>query len=62
MTTRERLALMDDIKRKNDAEWNKFKRQPCYCAYALHPLAAWALKCLITFCVVILLGVVALMA
>lgn len=62
MTTRERLTLMDDIKRKNDAEWNKFKRQPCYCAYALHPLAVWALKCVITFFAVILLGVVALMA
>ena len=62
MTTRERLAIMKEIERKNNAEWDKFKRQPCYCPHALHPLAEWALKCLVTFCFVFLLGVVALAA
>lgn len=27
MTTKERLTLMDDIKRKNDAAWRKYAKQ-----------------------------------
>lgn len=29
MTTKERLDLMEDIKRKNDAAWSKYAHQPC---------------------------------
>lgn len=61
MTINERLALMDEIARKNDFEWGKFKRRPRPMS-PLHPVAAFALKCLVTFCAVILLGVVALIA
>lgn len=28
MTTREKLILMDDIKRKNDITWSKYAKQP----------------------------------
>lgn len=28
MTTKERLILMDDIKRKNDIAWSKYAKQP----------------------------------
>lgn len=28
MTTKERLALMEEIKRKNDAAWSKYAHQP----------------------------------
>lgn len=28
MTTKERLALMEEIKRKNDAAWSKYAKQP----------------------------------
>lgn len=61
MTINERLALMDEISRKNNAEWGKFKR-PRRLTYGLHPVAEWALKCLVTFCMVILLGIVAIIA
>ena len=61
MTINERLALMDEITRKNDFEWGKFKRKNRL-TYGLHPFAEWALKCFVTFCAVILLGAVALIA
>lgn len=60
MTINERLALMDEIARKNNAEWNKFKRQPK--PSTLHPAAEFALECLITFALVILSGIVAIIA
>lgn len=28
MTTKEKLILMDEIKRKNDAAWSKYAHQP----------------------------------
>lgn len=28
MTTKEKLILMDDIKRKNDISWSKYANQP----------------------------------
>lgn len=69
MTINERLALMDEISRKNNAEWDKFRRNPRSNRHkgekpphSFHPLTEWALECLITFCAVILMGAVALIS
>lgn len=63
MTTRERLKLMEEIKRKNDAAWEAEARRrrpvPCECKQ-LHPGVVWLLKMVTTFFMVILLGIVAL--
>jgi len=65
MTTRERLKLMEEMKRKNDAAWEAEARRhrtvKCECKQ-LHPGVEWLLKMLCTFFCVILMGVVALMA
>ena len=60
MTINERLAIMDEIARKNDFEWGKFKRKRKQ--RYLHPGVEMLLKIVITFFMVILLGVVALVA
>lgn len=65
MTTRERLKRMEEIKRKNDAAWEAEARRrrpvPCVCRQ-MHPGAVFLLEALLTFMVVLLMGVVALMA
>lgn len=65
MTTRERLKLMEEIKRKNDAAWEAEARRrrpvPCKCRQ-MHPGVAWLLEMLFAFFSVILMGVVALIA
>lgn len=62
MNISDRLAIMDEIARKNNAEWDKFKwkRQPKPCN--LHPLAEWALACSVTFFTVIIMGIVAIIS
>lgn len=60
MNVSDRLAIMDEIARKNNAEWDKFKRKPKPCT--MHPAAVFMLECLITFCIVILSGIVAIIA
>lgn len=65
MTTRERLKLMEEMKRKNDAAWEAEARRrkvaPCVCKQ-MHPGVEWLLKMVCTFFGVILMGIVALMA
>lgn len=65
MTTREKLKLMEEIKRKNDAAWEAEARRrrpvPCQCKQ-IHPGVAFLLKMLLTFGGVLVMGVVALMA
>lgn len=66
MTIREKLKLMEEIKRKNDAafaeEARRRKVQPCRGKRVMHEAAVLMLDGLITFVVVILMGVVALLA
>lgn len=66
MTTRERLKLMDEIKRKNDEAWAKYARhrrayvhegQPRF-----SPFTEWILKALFTFFSTLLMGAVALIS
>lgn len=60
MTINERLALMDEIARKNDFEWNKYKKKPA--ASSMHPGMVFILEATFTFVAVLLMGAVALMA
>lgn len=66
MTTRERLKLMDEIKRKNDEAWAEHARHRRAYVHAgqprLSPFMEWLLKALITFFSTLLMGIVALIA
>lgn len=66
MTIREKLKLMEEIKRKNDAafaeEARRRKVQPCICKPEMHPAAVLMIDGVIVFGFVILMGIVAIMA
>jgi hypothetical protein len=65
MTTREKLKLMEEIKRKNDAAWEAEarRRRPVKCeCKQMHPGAALMLEALITSCVLVIWWIVALNA
>lgn len=69
MTIKEQLSLMDEINRKNNAAWDRFKTRPRTnhgrikpISPHLHPGTEFLLKCLITCCAVFLFAAVALLA
>lgn len=69
MTTKERLILMDDIKRKNDAAWSKYSHQSSpYWAWTadvkkpFNPFDSIGGKILIAVCVPALMVLFVLMA
>lgn len=69
MTTKERLTLMDDIKRKNDAAWRKYAKQsrPGWAWEAparqtFQPFDSFGAKCLLAVCTAGMLVLFVLMA
>ena len=69
MTTKERLALMEEIKRKNDAAWSKYTKQsrPGWtwgqptCQH-FRPFDSFGAKCILTVCGALLLVLFVMMA
>lgn len=62
MTTKERLILMDDIKRKNDITWSKYAKQPRrYWTWdadvkkPFNPFAGIGTQCILAVCVLFML-------
>ncbi len=69
MTTKERLILMDDIKRKNDIAWSKYAKQPRrYWTWdadvrkPFNPFGNIGGMCLLMICVPALLALFVMMA
>lgn len=69
MTTKEKLILMDDIRRKNDISWGKYAKQPRqYWTWQadvkrpFNPFAGFGAKCVLAFCVPLLLVLFLFMA
>ena len=69
MTTKERLVLMDDIKRKNDITWSKYAKQPRrYWTWEadvkrqFRPFDSIGSQCLLAVCVPVLLVLFLMMA
>lgn len=69
MTTKERLILMDDIKRKNDIAWSKYAKtsRPCWTWEAdvrkpFRPFDSIGTQCMLAVCVPVLLVLFVLMA
>ena len=69
MTTREKLILMDDIRRKNDATWGKYARTPRrYWEWSadvkkpFNPFAGVSGFCILFVCVPLLLVLFVMMA
>lgn len=57
MTTREKLTLMDDIRRKNDISWSRYAKQPRqYWTWAadvkkpFRPFDSFGVKCACLVC------------
>lgn len=68
MTPKERLILMDDIKRKNDIAWSKYAKQPRrYWTWEadvrkpFRPFDSIGGQCLLAVCVPVLLVLFVLM-
>lgn len=69
MTTKDRLALMDEISRKNDAAWSRYAVQarpgwtwkpvPRQKAHTLHTLCD---VCILVFCIPAMLALLIVMA
>lgn len=69
MTTREKLILMDDIKRKNDTTWSKYANQPRrYWTWEadvkkpFRPFDSIGAKCVLAICVPVMLVLFLMMA
>lgn len=69
MTTREKLILMQDIKRKNDISWSKYANQPHrYWTWEadvkkpFRPFDSIGSQCLLAVCVPVLLVLFVMMA
>ena len=69
MTTKERLILMEDIKRKNDAAWSKYAKQsrPGWTwdmdvKRQFRPFDSIGAQCILTICVPALLILLVMMA
>ena len=69
MTTREKLILMDDIKRKNDLTWSKYANQPRrYWTWEadvkkpFRPFDSIGAKCVLAICVPVMLVLFLMMA
>lgn len=69
MTTKERLILMDDIKRKNDITWSKYAKQPrqrwtweADVRKPFNPFADFGTQCILAVCVPLLLVLFLMMA
>lgn len=69
MTTKERLAMMEEIKRKNDAAWQKYAKQsrPCWTwemdvRKPFRPFDSFGAQCILAVCVPVMLVLVVLMA
>ena len=69
MNTKERLALMDEIKRKNDAAWQKYTKQsrPGWTWQAdvkkpFRPFDSFGSQLVLMFCVPVLLVLFVMMA
>lgn len=69
MTTKERLVLMEEIKRKNDAAWQKYAKQsrPGWTwdmdvRRQFRPFDSIGAQCMLAICVPVLLVLVVLMA
>ena len=69
MTTKERLALMDEIKRKNDAAWSKYTKQsrPGWTwqmdvRKPFRPFDSFGEQCILAICVPVLLVLLVMMA
>lgn len=69
MTTREKLILMDDIKRKNNISWSKYAHTPRrYWTWEadvkkpFNPFDGFGAKCVLTICGMLLLVLFVMMA
>lgn len=69
MTTREKLILMDDIRRKNDATWGKYAQTPRqYWTWEadvkkpFRPFDGFGAQCVLALCVPLLLVLFLMMA
>ena len=69
MTTKERLILMEDIKRKNDIAWSKYANQPRrYWTWeadvkkSFQPFGNIGAKCILAVCVPLMLVLFLMMA
>lgn len=69
MTTREKLLLMDDIKRKNDISWSKYAHNPrpgwTWGTTRKQPFSirdSFGAMCLLTICIPVLLVLFVMMA
>lgn len=69
MTTREKLILMDDIKRKNDIAWSRYANQPSrYWTWQadvkkpFNPFDGFGAKCVLAFCIPVMLVLFVMMA
>lgn len=69
MTMKERLILMDDIKRKNDITWSKYAKQPRrYWTWdadvkkPFNPFAGIGTQCILAACVPLMLVLFLMMA
>ena len=69
MTTREKLILMDDIRRKNDISWSRYADYPrqrwtwqADVKKPLNPFDSFGLKCVCIACFPVLLVLFLLMA
>lgn len=69
MTTKEKLILMQDIKRKNDISWSRYAHQPRqYWTWQVdvkkpfNPFSSIGTQCLLAVCVPVLLVLFVMMA
>lgn len=69
MTTREKLILMDDIRRKNDISWSRYAKQPRqYWTWEadvkkpFRPFDGFGAQCVLALCVSGLLVLFVMMA
>lgn len=69
MTTREKLILMDDIRRKNDISWSRYAKQPRqYWTWEadikkpFNPFGSIGAQCVLFFCIPALLVLFVMMA
>jgi len=69
MTTREKLILMQDIKRKNDISWSRYAQTPRrYWTWQadvkrpFNPFAGFGAQCVLAVCVPLMLVLFVLMA
>ena len=69
MTTREKLILMDDIRRKNDISWSRYANYPrqrwtweADVKKPFRPFDSLGAKCVLAFCIPVLLVLFVIMA